>query len=116
MPKDLVVPPILVANPSAARVGTAGRYACPHLAVPTGVQPRGAVPKTFCRWSFGRHAWTAPADIGIGEACEKCLPGLATRISARRAMLATDLVETIDDPHEFREGAGSRSPRRRAEA
>ena len=115
VPADIVVPPILVASPSAARVGTAGRYACTHLDVPTRFQTRGAAPKTCWGWPFGSDTWTSVADIGIGEACEKCLPGLATRIRARCVLLAADVVETIEEPEERQQGARSRSSRRRTD-
>ena len=91
------LPPILVANRSAIRVGTAGRYTCTHLVVPTRCQPPGSDPKTFCGYPFRGPAWSPAESLDGGEACDKCLPGLARNMHARQDTMAKDIVDLIEE-------------------
>ena len=69
----------------ASRKGTAGRYDVTHLVVPRSLQRPGDEPRAFCGWPFtlGRTVVAADLEVGAGEVCEKCLPGLARRFARR---------------------------------
>ena len=94
---------VLITNLEGSRKGTAGRYESTHLVVPTSLRPPGSSPRTFCGWPFadGRVAVSYRADLGAGEVCEKCLPGLSRRVAARRLALAKSAAGQVIDPDAY---------------
>ena len=82
-----------------ACAGTTGRCNVTQFVVPTRLRGVGGAPRSFCGWAF-RDSASATAfggDMGAGELCEKCLPGLARRIAARRTALARELAVPVED-------------------
>ena len=94
---------VLVTNLEASRKGTAGRYESTHLVVPASLRRLGSAPRTCCGWPFadGKVATSFRADLGAGEVCEKCLPGLTRRVAARRVALARSIANHVSDPDAF---------------
>ena len=86
--------PLLVTNLEAARAGTAGRFHVTHLVVPASLRQSGKPPTSFCGWPFssGTVSISTRSDLGVGEVCEKCLPGLTLRVAARRRAIARSIA------------------------
>ena len=78
--------PVLVKSKAASRAGTVGRFEVTHLVVPRSLQRVDDVPRAFCGCPFelGASVVSTDLNIGAGEVCETCLPGLARRIATRR--------------------------------
>ena len=82
--------PALMTNLAASRAGTAGRYQTTHLVVPASLRRSGTEPRAFCGITlFGPWSSFSPtSDVAAGEACDRCLPGLAARIKKRKRQMA----------------------------
>ena len=100
VPPEVGVLGPLVRNCAASRVGVIGRFSVTHLVVPRALQPAGDIPRAFCGMSLATVGATLSFDGSLldTEVCEKCLPGLATRISRRRTARAREVAASLEPP------------------
>ena len=72
-----------------------------HLVVPAGLLPAGAPGKSFCGWPYAQAASSSFVDeipVVHKRICEKCFPGLRSKVKARLLSLAAGIAANLPPP------------------